>query len=113
MLSVTLISLTACSSVIGNVVPKTGPSMEQVYDSMSKQNNATDSIADNESDAKTALQDFREEKIRKNTLSREFRKLPNPELQMYIYPHLAGRDQIPVPGYTTVFNVYERDHYEI
>ena len=91
--------------------------MEQVYDSMSKQNNATDNVdsseTDSESDSKTALQDFRQKRIRKNIVSSEFHKIPNPELQMYIYPHLAGRDQIPVPGYTTVFNVYERDHYEI
>src|ERR1700733_7738003 len=92
MLSVTLISLTACSSVTGNVVPKTGPSMEQVYDSMSKEKNATDNLnrseVDNEFEPKTALQDFRDEKISNNTISHEspithfgdkFRKIPNPE----------------------------------
>ena len=27
---------------------------------------------------------------------------------MYVYPHLAGTDPVPVPGYTTVFPLYQR-----
>src|SRR5689334_22125412 len=41
MLSVVLINITACSSIAGNVVPQSGPSMEKVYDSMDKQKENT------------------------------------------------------------------------
>ena len=42
---------------------------------------------------------------------RQFRRLPNPDLVMYVFPHLAGTDPVPVPGYTTVFPLYQRVQY--
>ncbi len=30
---------------------------------------------------------------------------------MYVVPHLAGTDPVPVPGYTTVFPLYQRVQY--
>ncbi len=42
---------------------------------------------------------------------RQFQRLPNPDLVMYVYPHLAGTDPVPVPGYTTVFPLYQRVQY--
>ena len=40
-------------------------------------------------------------------LRRDFREFPNPRLILYVYPHLTA-DGIPVPGYATWFNVFER-----
>lgn len=42
---------------------------------------------------------------------RQFHRLPNPDLVMYVFPHLAGTDPVPVPGYTTVFPLYQRVQY--
>ena len=42
---------------------------------------------------------------------RQFRRLPNPDLVMYVFPHLAGTDPVPVPGYSTVFPLYQRVQY--
>ncbi|ELS2658052.1 TIGR03751 family conjugal transfer lipoprotein [Salmonella enterica] len=42
-----------------------------------------------------------------------FRRLPNPDLEMYILPHLAGSEGVPVPGYTTVFPFYNRVQYTL
>ncbi|MFW7348345.1 MAG: TIGR03751 family conjugal transfer lipoprotein [Pigmentiphaga sp.] len=47
----------------------------------------------------------------RNEVQRQFRRLPNPDLTMYVYPHLAGTDPVPVPGYTTVFPLYQRVQY--
>lgn len=41
----------------------------------------------------------------------EFKRLPDPDLLMYVFPHLAGTDPVPVPGYCTVFSFYEHVHY--
>lgn len=41
----------------------------------------------------------------------QFYRLPNPDLAMYVFPHLAGADPVPVPGYTTVFPLYHRVQY--
>ncbi|MGR4868198.1 TIGR03751 family conjugal transfer lipoprotein [Variovorax sp. LARHSF232] len=46
-----------------------------------------------------------------NEIHRQFHRLPNPDLVMYVFPHLAGTDPVPVPGYTTVFPLYRRLQY--
>jgi conjugative transfer region lipoprotein (TIGR03751 family) len=46
-----------------------------------------------------------------NEIYRQFHRLPNPDLVMYVFPHLAGTDPVPVPGYTTVFPLYQRVQY--
>lgn len=46
-----------------------------------------------------------------NEIYSQFKRLPNPDLVMYIFPHLAGTDPAPVPGYTTVFPLYQRVQY--
>ena len=42
-----------------------------------------------------------------------FPRLPNPSLVMYVFPHLAGAERTPVPGYATTFPLYERVEYAL
>ena len=42
-----------------------------------------------------------------------FPRLPNPSLVMYVFPHLAGDAQAPVPGYATAFPMYEQLEYAL
>ena len=46
-----------------------------------------------------------------NEIKQLFHRLPNPDMVMYLFPHLAGTHPTPVPGYSTVFPFYERVHY--
>ncbi len=48
-----------------------------------------------------------------NEVHSQFHRLPNPDLVMYVFPHLAGTDPAPVPGYTTVFPLYQRVQYAL
>jgi conjugative transfer region lipoprotein (TIGR03751 family) len=48
-----------------------------------------------------------------NEIRRQFQRLPNPDLLMYVFPHLAGTEHVPVPGYTTVFSMHERVEYAL
>ncbi len=48
-----------------------------------------------------------------NEIYRQFHRLPNPDLVMYVFPHLVGTDPVPIPGYTTVFPLYQRVHYAL
>lgn len=137
MLITALINLTACSS-LSNSVPHSGPTMEQVYDGMGKKtpsqnannsnfNNTQSTIItnnDNEDINQIAKQikllgktnisgSSLNNNVSANAIDKEFHKLPNPEIKMYIFPHLAGSDQVPIPGYTTAFNVYEHDYYAL
>ncbi len=47
----------------------------------------------------------------KNQLEAKFKLLPNPTLYMFVAPHLASQDQVPIPGYLTEFKMWEKDHY--
>lgn len=119
------ISLAGCHSVPGNVIPKTGPSMEQLYDNagVHAPNSEADESTSNISE--TDLSDIRAQNISEvqspklppkklTSGSREtFRKLPNPELTVYVYPHFAGTEEVPIPGYYTEFNAYEKTHYAL
>lgn len=46
-----------------------------------------------------------------NEIRRLFRRLPDPDLVMYVFPHLSGTEPVPVPGYSTVFPFYQRVQY--
>jgi conjugative transfer region lipoprotein (TIGR03751 family) len=48
-----------------------------------------------------------------NETNNLFPALPNPQVVMYIAPHLAGQDEAPVPGYITAFNLFEQTHYAL
>lgn len=43
-------------------------------------------------------------------LQQRFARVPNPDLVMVVYPHLA-KGKYPVPGYVTVFPMFERTEY--
>jgi len=70
--------------------------MENVYDNMETSPNTT-----------AVVKHVSIPTIKKTT----FNKIPNPELKLYVYPHFAGKEGVPIPGYYTVFDAYENDHY--
>jgi conjugative transfer region lipoprotein (TIGR03751 family) len=45
-------------------------------------------------------------------MQQRFQRLPNPDLVMYVHPHLA-KGRYPVPGYLTVFPMYETVEYAL
>ncbi|MBB1612526.1 conjugal transfer protein [Pseudomonas sp. UMC65] len=48
-----------------------------------------------------------------NEIRNLFPRLPNPDLVLYVYPHLSGTELAPVPGYSTVFPFYQRVQYAL
>lgn len=98
LILLTAINLTACTNLSGNVVPQKGPTMEQVYDSLSVKKSI-----------KKEISTMNEKRMTENS----FQQIPNPELKMYVYPHLSGNEEIPIPGYQTQFKAYTRDHYAL
>ena len=47
-----------------------------------------------------------------NELKRDFRQVPNPEIVAYVFPHISD-GELPVPGYFTMFKLYERDPFAL
>ena len=48
-----------------------------------------------------------------NEIQQIFPRLPNPDMVIYIYPHMAGNEPAPVPGYSSVFPFYSRVQYAL
>ncbi len=42
-----------------------------------------------------------------------FKQLPNPEIPLYIYPHMVqvGGESYPKPGMSTAFFLYDKNHF--
>lgn len=47
----------------------------------------------------------------KDQLESRFKFLSNPTMYMFVAPHLATGDQVPIPGYVTEFKMWEKEHY--
>ena len=105
-------------------------SMAEIYQSVNKDNGA-DSL-DNLSNLNTLSYDgkaFNNKKSDKaiaqsvhyeaytatarNNINSQFKQYPNPNIPIYIYPHLAHIDgtESPIPAYTTTFYLYRQNHY--
>ena len=48
-----------------------------------------------------------------NELEFLFPRLPNPDIYIYVPPHLATDERVPVPGYTSAVPLYERVEYAL
>lgn len=46
-----------------------------------------------------------------NEIRSQFPRLPDPDMVMFVFPHLNGNS--PVPGYSTVFPFYTRTQYAL
>lgn len=42
-----------------------------------------------------------------------FPRLPNPDISLFIYPHLATKNEVPIPGYATVIPLYGQVEYAL
>ena len=49
-------------------------------------------------------------RTQESEISQQFPRLPNPDMVMYVFPHLAEGNS-PVPGYSTVFSFYSQTQY--
>ncbi|WP_336844125.1 TIGR03751 family conjugal transfer lipoprotein [Providencia rettgeri] len=45
-------------------------------------------------------------------IHQQFPRLPNPDMVMYVFPHLSSGN-LPVPGYSTVFPFYHQVQYAL
>jgi len=48
-----------------------------------------------------------------NELELLFPRLPNPDVYIYVVPHLATESRLPVPGYTTAVPLHDRVEYAL
>lgn len=110
--------LSGCASTKDAVLPQDGPPMKAIYEQHIQQLGARDPLALRHAlgnrpivDGDGSLYGYTREAH--NEIDTTFPRLTNPSLVMYVFPHLAGDEQVPVPGYVTTFPMYERVEYAL
>ncbi|MCP4283977.1 MAG: TIGR03751 family conjugal transfer lipoprotein [bacterium] len=113
-----LISLVGCASTKEGVLPQDGPSMKEIYEGHIQEMNAHDPLSIRQAlgnrpilTGDSSLHGYTRDTA--NEIDAIFPRLPNPTLVMYVFPHLAGEELVPVPGYATAFPMYERTEYAL
>ena len=113
-----LISLAGCASTKEAVLPQDGPSMKDIYQGHIQEMNARDPLSIRQElgnrpilTGDISLHGYTRDAA--NEIDTIFPRLPNPTLVMYVFPHLAGEEAVPVPGYATAFPMYERTEYAL
>ena len=93
-------------------LPNEGPTMTAIYRhhmATEGANNPRERLPLRRADEDLALEQRR---VLSHPLDNRFVRLPNPDLTMHVFPHLA-QGRYPVPGYDTVFPMYESVHYAL
>jgi len=113
--------------VVGCVSPKSvlfteGPTMQEVLQGAQGQRAAGQQKGDQTKNAMrlsahvntrevVSYDSFTRDSV--NETTQLFPKLKNPTFSLYVNPHLSTASRAPVPGYTTVFSLYNRDEYAL
>lgn len=117
-LAVALLS-TGCTTSKQELLPHGDNTMMDVWEqgSSGSSNSASSrQLLDARFSLRRSLEEERAENVAytrtaQNEIYSQFKRLPNPDLVMYVFPHLAGSDPAPIPGYSTVFPLYQRVQY--
>ena len=118
LLPIVLISLAGCAGSKDTILPLEGASMKAIYTRHFNDIGMRDSMSVRKelkarpTDADAAdLSGYTRDAF--NELNVHFPRLPNPTLVMYVFPHLAGAERVPVPGYATTFPMYRQVEYAL
>jgi conjugative transfer region lipoprotein (TIGR03751 family) len=115
---IALISLAGCAASKDTILPADGASMQSIYSAhfgdiglhdpmAARKELKSRPIASDVTDLSGYVRDAYVE------LDAHFPRLPNPTLVMYVFPHLAGLERVPVPGYATTFPMYRQVEYAL
>ena len=106
------LSLISCANQWAGTspIPDSGPTISQIYNSHITVSNIQQQTNRPLPDGDTSLSGYTRQVF--NELSVVFPRLPNPTIVMYIFPHLS-KERAPIPGYSTMFQLYERVEYAL
>jgi conjugative transfer region lipoprotein (TIGR03751 family) len=112
------ILISGCSSDIEDIIPQGGPTIVDIYDQALKSSGqGDDDPLDHAREAAASqarLDDVSDyTRTAKNEIDNLFPTLENPDLVMYVFPHLTSDERLPVPGYATSFPLFERTEFAL
>lgn len=109
--------LGGCATTKETVLPQDGQPMKQIYEEHFERigeqgtDRARELLGRGPSSSEANLHGYVREA--QSEISGTFPRLPNPTLVMLVFPHLAGPESVPVPGYATSFPMYEHVEYAL
>ena len=111
LISLTL-SVASCTQLFpsSTPIPNSSETIKQIYDRHNSKTTTNWQINQSIPDGASHLDGYSREVY--DELSVRFPRLPNPTIIMYIFPHLSIEDT-PVPGYSTMFQMYENVEYAL
>jgi conjugative transfer region lipoprotein (TIGR03751 family) len=110
------VALAGCASGSKhNTIPSDGPTMSEIYRQHMAGVGQRGSPTERDLKPQRGPDDPPNAGMYQRTVANEihnrFARLPNPDLVMYVAPHLSANGRYPVPGYSTVFSMYETVEY--
>lgn len=112
--------LTGCSTTKDEMLPPGDSTMLELWQNKGSSARTTTEarstlrrgLTDDDQAARQAIEESYT-RTAENEIQQVFPRLPNPDMVIYIYPHMAGNAPAPVPGYSSVFPFYSRVQYAL
>jgi len=119
LIAVAFMLLSGCSTSKDTMLPPGDSTMLELWNDGASTTHATGegrttlrrSLNDREQSASTQVAESYS-RTQENEIQQTFPRLPNPDMVMYVYPHIADGNA-PVPGYSTVFPFYSQIQYAL
>jgi conjugative transfer region lipoprotein (TIGR03751 family) len=107
-----LLALGCTNRTKEEILPQTGPTLQQVYDRHfeSRREDPRAALGPRGAADDPGLEGYTREAA--TEIDARFPRLPNPDLVLYVFPHLSDAGH-PVPGYSTVFPFYDTVEYAL
>lgn len=113
-----MLTLSGCTTPGKNILPHGDMTMLQIYRAQTGSSIESSDIDENRI-SNTKNQSVAEplndqySDIAEDQINSEFKLLPNPNIAVYVFPHMSHYNgtNVPIPGYTTTFFLYEKNHY--
>ncbi|WP_318419519.1 TIGR03751 family conjugal transfer lipoprotein [Photobacterium leiognathi] len=115
LIASTTLTMTACSTSQDATLPQPTTQVKDVWESQTGAS-GSDAVTRQRSILRQPLSptaiaqrqsDYSRDSYRE--VFTQFSRLPNPDIVLFVFPHKTGA--MPVPGYSTVFPLYERVQY--
>lgn len=120
LLTLTSLLLAGCATSKESLFPQGGKTMKNIYEQQMAESHSDDidaaraNVIDNKPVSfNMATENTSPINQSIDKVDQTFPQIPNPTLAMYVFPHLAGVDEAPVPGYVTAFPLYTQVYYAL
>jgi conjugative transfer region lipoprotein (TIGR03751 family) len=121
LLSISIPVLTGCATPGANVLPQGGAmTMATIYHQKTSDSGDSD-VGEARAQLRPLSTATKQIIInnsvyeRSSSINRQFKQAPNPQIGLYVFPHIVedDGDQEPVPGYTTAFFLYKKNNFAL